>query len=49
MNYPAANRGVSIAIFIIAPGGGELNLHPPLEDSSASGRLITLITVEDNI
>ena len=37
MNYPAASSGVSIEIFIIAPRGGELNLYPLLEDSSASG------------
>jgi hypothetical protein len=28
MNYPAASSGVSIAISIIAPSGGELNLYP---------------------
>ena len=37
MNCPAASSGVSIEIFIIAPRGGELNLYPPLEDSSAAG------------
>ncbi len=39
MNYPAASNGVSIGIFIIAPRGWELNLYPPPEDLSASGRL----------
>ena len=39
MNYPAASNGVSIGIFLIAPGGEELNLYPPLEDLSASGGL----------
>jgi len=39
MNYPGAGNGVSIGIFIIAPGGRELNLYPPQEDPSASGGL----------
>ncbi len=39
MKYPAASNGVSIGIHVIAPGGGELNLHPPLADLSASGGL----------
>jgi hypothetical protein len=39
---PAASNGVAIEILIIAPRGGELNLHPPPEDSSASGGLVRL-------
>jgi len=36
MNYPAASNGVSIGILIIAPKGGEVNLHSPLEALPAS-------------
>ncbi len=32
MKYPAASNGVSTGIRIIAPRGGELNLHPPPAD-----------------
>jgi len=46
MNYPAASSGLSIAIFIIAARGGELNLYPPQEDSSASGGLPNNIRAE---
>jgi len=42
MNCPAASSGVSIAIFIIAPRGGELYLYPPLEGLPASGGFIRL-------